>query len=82
MNRRELVRAIRETKQAIQVHRSRADHAAHAIHDAVIPSEPYVYALPIVAFLVGLRYADACAGLLTLPNLRTYGMFLLPLLKE
>ncbi len=75
---RTILRAIKKTNTDIKHHQQQLQNGL----DDLIPSAPYLYAMPVVAFLLGLRYAKLCARLLSLPSLRTYSIFLPPLFKE
>ncbi|MFI4956365.1 MAG: hypothetical protein ACHQAX_04055 [Gammaproteobacteria bacterium] len=82
MNTRDLLASIRNTSRSITAHQQELAHASQQIHDAIIPNEPYVYMMPIVAFFVGLRYATPCYELMSMSKMYRYSMLLLPLLKE
>jgi len=82
MNTKDLLAAIQQKSRAITEHQHQITQAAHQIHDAIIPNEPYVYMMPFVAFFVGLRYAKPCSEFMSMSHMYRYSMLLLPLLKE
>lgn len=82
MNTNKLLAAIRQSSHAISCHQRHVADATHALQTALTPPEPYLYLAPLVAFLLGVRYAKPCAHLVSLPYLRTYATLLLPILKE
>ena len=82
MKTRDLLKSIRNTNLAISEHQSQLAQATQQLHDALIPREPYVYMMPIVAFFIGLRYAEPCSKFMSMSHVYRYSMLLLPLLKE
>ncbi len=82
MSRKSLIKSIQETNDAITLHQRQIHAANEAISQAITPPTPYVYALPIVAFLLGLRYSKVCSKVVSLKQMYTYGMLLLPLFKD
>jgi hypothetical protein len=82
MNTKDLLKSIKKTTQAITEHQMQLAQATQQLHDAITPREPYVYMMPIVAFFIGLRYAEPCSKFMSMSHVYRYSMLLLPLLKE